>query len=476
MRLGRRNWSVWLVGTALVNTSAMSRAAQPSGDGSEDLRQKVERLEQKVRELEAERAPGARLDPRDVDATVAAVQSDASRHTLGFPPGGSSGHDLDRGFFIRSNDGNFSLYPDLFIQFRGVANYREDAKHGDESSLESGFEYRRAKIGFYGTAFTPDLSYRFLWQSTNSTSNLNLQYGFVQYVFAHNVLGGAGDLAIRAGQFKNIVFKEEFSPDRAQLFAERSLANALLGGASLGSETQGVDVLLTGKDTPLHAELLLDDGIRSSNTDFRDNQPMTTTTGGVMTTTNVATDFGVAARVDYKLFGRWGDADDLTGVWGRQDLLVVGGGIDFSQGDNNSTYHYTADVQYQLTKKFAVLAALYGDYIEFRNTGGPGNRTDWGAQVEAGYFVKPGVQLIGRYSLVKFDGDFKTGGEDTFHEIAGGVNWFFGKDGALGNRAKLTLDVNYLPNGTPASTGLDYLAAPNGNAEWVVRTQLQFSL
>ncbi len=65
---------------------------------------------------------------------------------------------------------------------------------------------------------------------------------------------------------------------------------------------------------------------------------------------------------------------------------------------------------------------------------------------------------------------------DTFHEIAGGVNWFFGPDGAFGNRAKVTLDLNYLPYGSPASPGLDYLASPNGKDEWVLRAQLQLSL
>jgi hypothetical protein len=289
-------------------------------------------------------------------------------------------------------------------------------------------------------------------------------------VFAHGVAGG--DLAVRAGQFKNIVFKEEFTPDRAQLFAERSLANALLGGAALGSETQGVDVLLIGADNPLHVDVLLDDGIKSSNTDFRDNQPVTVGT----TTTNVATNFGVAGRVDYKIFGRWRDADDLTGTVGKEDLLVVGGGVDYSQGDNNSTVHYTADVQYQLHRKLVLLAALYGDEVDLRNTSGPSSRSDWGVQVEAGYFITPALQAIVRYSLVKFDSDFKTGGEDTFHEISGGLNWFFGKDGELGNRARLTLDINYLPNGSPSLPGLDYLASPNKKDEVVVRTQLQFSL
>jgi hypothetical protein len=439
-----------------------------------DLRQKVEALEAEVRELREQRAITPVYSVRDVDAVIAAVQADASARTPGLSRGGSAGHD-EKGFFIKSDDGNFALYPDLFVQFRGVANYREDGKRGDSSSTESGFEMRRAKIGFYGTAFSPDLTFRFLWQDTVTGGALALQYGYAQYTFAHNVAGN-GDLAIRAGQFKNIVFKEEFTPDRAQLMVERSLANALLGGAALGSETQGVDLLFIGAENPLHAELLIDDGIRSSNTDFRDNQPVTTVVGGVSTTTNVATNFGVAGRVDYKVFGKWKDADDLTGIAGREDLLVIGGGVDFSQGDNNSTVHYTVDAQYQLRRKLVLLAALYGNQVDLRNTSGPSNRSDWGVQVEAGYFITPALQAIARYSLVKFDSSFKTGGEDTFHEISGGLNWFFGKDGEFGNRAKLTIDVNYLPNGSPAQPGLDYLANPNKKDEVVVRTQLQFSL
>jgi hypothetical protein len=446
---------------------------------NEDLARKIESLEREVRELRAVRAsvPAAAAPAytkEDVDATVKSVLADASRHELGFPTGGSSGHDLDKGFFIKSDDGRFSLYPDLLIQFRGVANYREGVKQSGGSSTEEGFEVRRGKIGFYGTAFDPDLSYRFLWQDAVTGGEVSLQYAYAQYIFLKG-LPNKGELAVRAGQFKNPVFKEESIGDRAQLLAERSLANALLGGASIGSETQGVYLILTGRDNPFHADLLLDDGIKSSNTDFRDNQAVTNATTGV--TANVATNFGVAARVDYKLFGRWGDADDLTGVWGREDLLVVGSGIDFSQGDGNSTYHFTADVQYQWAHKLSVLAAVYGDHVDFRNdASGGGDRDDWGVQVEGGYFVNRNLQLIARYSLVKLDGSFKTGGEDTFHEIAGGFNYFFGEGGVLGNRAKFTLDVNYLPGGTPAAAGLDYLASPNKKDEIVVRTQLQFSL
>ena len=35
--------------------------------------------------------------------------------------------------------------------------------------------------------------------------------------------------------------------------------------------------------------------------------------------------------------------------------------------------------------------------------------------------------------MTKFDKNFKVGGTDTFHEIAAGVNFFMGKDGAFGD-------------------------------------------
>jgi hypothetical protein len=471
-------WSLAAAAAAAVGVPVLAAPPDPAEQPSNaELIKQVQALRDEVRELKANQAAEKKgFDSRVVDATVAAVLADADRHTLNFSPGGKSGHDLEKGFFIKSDDGNFSLYPDLLFQFRGVAAHREKSKNGD-SETNDGFEIRRAKFGFYGTAFDPDLSFRFLWQDTNNNSSVALQYAWGQYVFAHNVLWG-GDLAARAGQFKNVVFKEETTPDRTQLFAERSLANFLIGGSAIGPETQGVDLLLTGNGSPLHLDLLLHDGIKRNNTSFNDVQPITVTnpTTGVVTTTNVATNFGVAGRADYKLFGRWGDGDDFTGVWGREDLLIAGGGVDFTQGDHQNVFHFTADVQYQLLKKLSLFAGVYGTYYDFRNQTGPTNRNDWGGQIEAGYFITPAIQPIVRYSITKFDSKFKTGGTDTFHEIAGGVNYFFGKEGQLGNRAKFTLDLTYLPNGTPAFSGGDFLASPSKKEELVLRGQFQLSL
>ena len=126
-----------------------------------------------------------------------------------------------------------------------------------------------------------------------------------------------------------------------------------------------------------------------------------------------------------------------------------------------------------MTKKLAILANVNASTIDFRNKAGPSNRQDYGGQVEAGYFLSPAWQLVARYSVTKLDHDFKVGNVGQFHEITAGVNWFLGEDGVAGNHAKLSLDATYLPKGTPAATGLDYLASPNGNEEIVLRAQFQ---
>ena len=104
--------------------------------------------------------------------------------------------------------------------------------------------------------------------------------------------------------------------------------------------------------------------------------------------------------------------------------------------------------------------------------GSPTTANNYGAQIEGGYMISPALQLVGRYSLSKLDNSFKINNVGTFQEIAAGFNWF-GPNGAWGNHAKFSLDLNYLPDGSPALTGLDDLATTGGHEELVLRTQIQ---
>jgi len=446
---------------------AVASAAWADDSQVRELMGEVQQLKAHVASLEAKQAQ----DSKQVAQTIDAVLRDAGQRSQLLANGGgwTAGWNSEKQqFFIGSEDGKFYLSPGIIFQARNFTNFRDSGKDNGNDDTENGFEIRRAKFIFQGNVFSKDISFKFQWQDSNNGGVPSLEWGYGQYTFWHGALGG--DLAIRAGQFKDVPFKEEITGDPVQLMIERSLANNFMGGGAVGPLVQGVTLMLIGNDAPVHAELSFHDGAKTGNTDFRDVQPVTTSTG----TVGVATDFGVSGRVDWKVFGDWIDTTDLTGkAKGKNDLLDIGAGFDVTQGDNTNTWRWTVDAQYQMASRWTIYGAIYGDYIDFRNIPGSSNRTDWGGVVEGGYFFDPAWQLVARYSVVVFDSDFKVNDEDTFHEIGVGVNWFMGDGGSAGNHAKVTADINYLPNGSPAAApGLDYLASP-GNDQWVLRLQFQ---
>lgn len=438
------------------------------------LRARIDELEKQQKQQDEQRRQAAQ------ESAVGAAQSEADRHSRFLDTTGITGgwNDTKKQFFIGSEDGNFYFHPGGILQFRDVVNYRDHGKNGRSADVENGFEVRRAKFYFDGNLFTPDLTYKFQWQD-NSAGSPSLEYGWGQYVFAKGFgLGGKGDWAVKAGQTKDVVFKEEFTGDQNQLMVERSLANTLVGGNAPPSNLlQGVDILLLGKDNPLHAEVEVHDGYGSALTNFA--QPHGVAVAIPQTPADPPANpayWGVSTRVDYKVFGDWADTTDFTGVnSGKHDLLDIGGGADYTDAQGASAIRYTADAQWEISHKVAVFGAFYGSHFDFRGVkaGVPIAQNNYGAMIQGGYMLDPSVQLVGRYAIVMLDNKFKIATVSTFQEIAVGVNWF-GPNGDWGNHAKLSLDLNYLPDGVPGgTTGLDYLANGKKNEEVVLRTQFQ---
>jgi hypothetical protein len=303
-----------------------------------------------------------------------------------------------------------------------------------------------------------------------------LDDAYAAYVFAHNSILG-GDLAVKAGQYKPQVVHEQYLGDQFQLAADRSLANFLIGGGDIGPRVQGVSLLLTGNDTPLHAEILVDDGDRSVNTDFQDARPAPVPVAPPPGAGTIAADavyWGAGGRVDYKFFGDWKDFGDFTSHNAKKDVLIVGAGIHASQQTNSTTLHYTVDAQWKMAQHLSLFGAVYGRHLETRNTL-IGGRDDIGGMAQIGYELTRSLEVFGRYSLVALDSDFvAAGAARQIHEITGGVNWYMGPDGSWGHHAKITLDVTYLPNGSPVNAGSTDILSNGGKKDEVVfRGQLQ---
>ena len=158
----KRYFSIPMVAGALgVGGAAMvARAAEPT---TAELQAQIQALQTKVQQLETQ-SP----QQQQQTATVNSVLSDANKRSQlmeveGFTAGHTGGDDGH--FVIQSGDGNFRMVPWLQIQFRNVLNYTQNGQSNGKDTFEDGFEINRAKIGFMGNVFSPDITYNINWAS-----------------------------------------------------------------------------------------------------------------------------------------------------------------------------------------------------------------------------------------------------------------------------------------------------------------------
>jgi hypothetical protein len=434
---------VALVTIAACAASPAVRADQPSTQPSDlqALRDEVAQLRSQVHELQQE----------SQTETAHRVQVDADRHSQMMDLGGvSAGWTADRGFYLKSEDGNFVLSPFVLFQLRDATVWRQDAKAGKTDDTENGFEVRRLQLGFDGNVFSPDLTYRIFWQSSEiTTGNLSLLMAWIQYRIHDTpyVIGG--------GQFKSPFDHEQWIGDAKQLAADRTYVDDTLAGGE--GFTKGLTIRYDDGGR-FRAEGALTQGFNNNNSTFQDFP------------TN-EDNFGIGARAEYKFFGRWQDYEHFSSLGNTKDLLVAGGGLDLSEAGHTNVLRHVIDCQYN-PGPIGLYAAYLGRYIK-GNTEGPGGDTyDPSLRLQASYLFNPHWEGFGRYDYVHLDErEFKTPTSSGVSEFTLGANYYI-----YGQNAKLTLDLSYLPKGTPTTdTGNDLIENP-GHADLLFRTQFQLLL
>jgi hypothetical protein len=436
--------------------------------------QKIEQLEAKVASLEAKQAAGS----KELAATVEGMLRDAEKRSHLLATNGDLSAGYDGGFFIKSGDA-WVLRPGIQMQFRNVTNYREDAKEGgDDSVMQNGFEIRRLRFFFAGSAFTPNLTYYFEWDTDRNGAGVNLNEAWAKYFFAD-------EWGIKAGQFKDLATHEFLTSTKRQLAADLSLVDTLIGG-TIGDYTQGVTLIYGGErhdNNPLALEAGYTDGAAQRNTNFtnRGEPPLGPAfTDDYTKPVAHAFDFGVAGRAEFKVMGSWVDYQGFTAKGARQQLLVFGGGGDWSQGGDGNMILGSVDAQYENPNGFGAYAAGLVKYRDKAITG-TDSTTDLGFLIQASYAFSGNWEVFGRYDGTWLDDAavFAANGhtQDNFHEITVGVNYYMGNNGDAMHRAKFTVDLSYLPNGAPRDeTGIDVLGNNGFEAEWMLRAQFQLVL
>ena len=249
----------------------------------------------------------------------------------------------DGRFFLRSADGNFYVQPILLTQFRFVASYRSDTSGGG-ADWQSGFEMRRARFGAKGHLFTPNLQYYAQWESDRTDGGVFLLDAFAKYDFT----GNFQDFSLKVGQFKDPVFHEYLAWTGKQLAVDRSLLNDLIGGGQT-NRVQGAALIWDAKDN-LQVTAMVHDGYNSIDTGFLDE-------GGTSAIGITPTDWGVAGRVEYRVYGDAKQYEDFTARGNDKDLLVVGAGGDWSQGGDGNVFFHTVDAQWENTRGLGLYGA-----------------------------------------------------------------------------------------------------------------------
>ena len=406
------------------------------------LKAQIDALQQQVQKVQDQQAKQA-----EINATTAAVAADAAKQslmlqTMPFTAG------YNNGFKIQSADGNFVMQPGLIFQFRNITNYN----HSDDDDLQNGFEFRRLRPRIDGTAFSKDLRYSIVLDTNRNVGSVNLLDAWVAYSFTK-------EWGIKLGQFRNSYVHEGDVADTRQLAVERSLIDATLAGG-VTDRVQGIEGSYSSSDVPAQFIAAFHDGDNSKNTDFRDSD-------GPDATSRVDENFGVSGRVQYKFFGQWDSYKDMTAKGTKENMLVAGAGFDYSQNGDANVTRGVVDVQYERTDGWSA----FGQFVYVYS--GVDDSSNFGVGGQVGYLINPKVEVFGRYSYINFENEIND--QDNFHEITAGANYYFGPDGAWDYNVKFTVDLNYLPNGSPGNqTGVGYLAGDESQV--VLRAQFQLVL
>jgi len=375
---------------------------------------------------------------QEVKAMIHEVLADADTRSSLAEGGMTAGY--NKGFFLASEDGKFRLNLGGQIQFRYIATLRDNSG-GDD--FENGFQLRRTKLRATGHIGDPRIGFAVVTAYDRNTGAAALEEVKLTYKISDT-------LTFEAGRFKSPFMREELTSSSRQLAVERSYFNEVFTAGF----TEGVGLVWTPTDK-LRVSAMLNDGFRQGETstskDFHNDD----------------TDMGVAARVDYKLAGKWSQQADTSSWKGDDFAAFAGAAVYYDKSDaghaNGYNYEigYTADVMIQ-NKGLGIFGAVAG-----YNVDGDDGSTDldaWGAMLQISYMVIPDkFEPFIRGEYMKFNS------EDETRLLTAGFNYYLNK-----HNAKFTLDAVWAMDAIGSQAGLGLLGDAAGqDNQLAIRGQFQ---
>ncbi len=339
-------------------------------------------------------------------------------------PAGTAG--FDKGFFIKSDDGKFSLKLNGRVQpFYTLTRTTEPRDYA------SAFEIRRARLSLGGNIHSKQLSYKF---------QADFGKGFVSLKDFHADLEVAEDTWIRVGQWKRPFSRQQINSSSKLEVTDRAITDKAFGaGRDIG--------IAIRNDYEKSPELEWIVGVFNGTGDGSRIKSVTTIddmTGDATTVTTLPTN--VPAKLKPALIARVGlnrnglkgyDEPDLEGGplrWG------VGASV-WLEGDYDDDDKSNQKVELDYIAKVEGFSTSGGVYAQTEQDG-PGvadaAKSLVGFHVQAGYMAMPKLmQVVARYGLVSdLVADDKTARDQ--QEISVGANYFgYGHDAKLAGAVRL---------------------------------------
>jgi len=433
-----------------AQTASAPKPANPTTLSQQDLTNEIRALRARLDQLEAQEQK--RILDEQQRQTKQAVIDDADKHSSFLDPHGLEvTYDQERGFRLATRDNNFVFHPWAQFQFRNVTTHRQDAPPAGSDDTQNGFEVRRLRFALEGNAFTPDLTYQFQVDQDRHNGTPTVLYAWGQYQIPDS------PFAIRAGQLAEPLDHEQLSPSRDLSAIDRTLVDDIFANGE--AIVQGVYGSYTKTD--MRAFAGFSDGLRSSNTNFQD--PPTN-----------STDWGTVARFEYKFFGNWIDYRHLSSYGTKEQLLVLGAGLDYTEANRASALTHVVDAHAAWPNGLLLYAAYLGRYVRNNSFAGApiGDTYDATWRTQISYLVCKNWEPYIQYEYIHFDpSQFAPGTDVNVHVIRVGTSYYI-----YGHRLKLQVDGSYLPNGSPVSDDAIGILLNNGHNEFILRAQMQLFL
>lgn len=382
-------------------------------------------------------AQNANLD-KDRAYAAELVTDAGTRASLLQGGGGGAGHD-GGGFNISDGSGNNQLYIGGAAQFRYQMNFRDDTAVGNNDDFTHGFTNNNVRLWTWGHVWSKDLTYK-IGLHHDETDGWSLEDAWGEYAFENGV-------AVRWGQFKAPVFREENIDSERQLGTDRSNANDVF------SQGYSQAVALSYTSDSFRVVGAFGDGGNTANTDFN---------------SSAEADYALTARVDFKIAGSdWNRFNDFTSFRSQDDAGLIGAAIHWQDtgetggttSPSEQTLLYTIDASWE-GQGWNVFGAFLGASSD---TDGGAETDDFGAVIQGGVFVSDQVELFGRWDAIFWDSDTVDGNGDSIddnHFFTVGANYYISPES---HAVKFTGQLTWALNETAFDDGTGTFTSPFNN-------------